>query len=472
MIVMASPSEAIASFVVKTEYGDIPPDVVQKAKMITLDTIGTGLGGSKSDLGKISYKAMKSLGGKEESTVVGERTKLPCTSAAFANAARMNALDYDDVSFVPFRFGHIATTIVSAALSFGDRVRASGKDLIVAVALGYEVAHRVGAAIQSPIKMDEIYGTGTWQSLGAAASVGKYMNLDEKGMRNAIGIAATASPIPAVLKTLQGIRPFSWLKDQATWGALAGVYGALLAQAGFVGGGDVEHILDGEKGFWKIVGSDRCDFDLLTRNLGKEYLLMTLAFKNYPSCSLTHSTLTAIDELRKKYEIKAEDIKQVTVKHFDAWAVDHFAITNPSSMIDAEFCLPYLVAIKIIGDTPGPNWYTQEKLNDSRILTLAEKVRLELDPDAAKEWRGSLGEKAPSTVIITTKGGQILTESVQYPRGTPPNPMTSQELESKFLHLASFVLGQRKREALLKMLLNLEDLDNINKLTALLSPSK
>jgi 2-methylcitrate dehydratase PrpD len=453
-------TEVLVDYVVKTRFTDFPKEVIKKAKICILDAIGCGLGGYKTKIGYVVLGLVKEMSGKEESTLIGAGDKVPCATAAFANSTLINALDMDDTTF-----GHPGATIIPAALAVGESVGCSGKDLLTAIICGYEVEERITAAIQpSPERFLKVWFIGTPQIFGATAVAAKLLGLDAFATASAFGIAGTFAPVPSERDVWSWKnRPLHWVKDDVAFPALGGVLAALLSKRGFIGSRDV---LDGDKSFYLMAGSDRCDYDRMTRGLGEIYEIMNVSFKKYPSCRRTHSSLDAIKNLMKANNLKPEDIEKITVEMF-APIKDEFTDYKPLNMIDAEFSLPYVVAMVVLGEKPGPNWFTEERMKSVEVLNLAKKVKINDQDEEAKKALLYEGKQI-AKVEILTKNGRKYKERVEYARGDPHNPLTEAELNEKFVHLASFTLPEHQIEKLRKAIEELEKMKDIRQLTELL----
>jgi len=457
-----SATETLVDYALKTGFSDLPNDVVDRAKTCILDSLGCALGGFKTRIGSSAIAALgESRGG--ESTIIGHGGKTACKDAAFINSTLTNALDFDDDNWV----GHPSATTIPAALAVAERVGASGRDFIASYVVGYEVVTRIGKAIwPSEDRYKKVWGVGTHQAFGAVSAVGKLLALDKFETLNAFGIAGAASPLPSAMKWGFENRPLTWVKDSVAWASIVGVTAALLAQKGFIG---CRNILDGETGFWIMAGSDRCNFDRMVGRLGEEYEILKGAFKPYSSCRFTHPTLDAVRKIVSENNLDPHEIKNVLVRSI--WDLTEFFIDyKPSAIVDAQFSLPYTVAVAILGGPPGPNWFHDECLSDQAILNLATKVKVETDPYAEELYHGAK-PKLVSTVIITTKDGKRLEAFTEYPKGERENPLSAEELEQKFMRLASFVLDKQQVIRLLRAVENLEQLDNIQELSELLHPS-
>jgi len=449
--------EVLADYVVKTGFEDLPERVVEQAKICTLDLLGCALGGYKTDVGRMVVDQMKSFGGKRESTIIGDGAKVPCTQAAFANAVIADILDFED-TYV----GHPAATIIPGALAVGERVGASGRDFITSIVLGYEVSIRIGVAVQpSAERFEKIWPMVTWHTYGASIPAAKLLRLDREGVVRTIEITGTTAPVPCGKWYTE--MPRSYVKGGWGWGAESGVLAALLAEKGFHG---MPRILESERGFWLMCGSDKCDFDFITARLGERYEIMNLAFKPHSSCRWTHATLDAVKLIIGEHNVKADEVEEVKVRT-TSHVARAFPDYAPESLVDAEFSIPYTVAVMLLRKKPGPDWFAKKTLTSKKVLNLASKVKLEADPEADDAYFKQ-GWKLLSKVTVKTKDGKLYEKTVDCPKGEPQNPMTAEELKDKFVDIASGVAGKKRAEKLLETIYKLDRLKNISALTRLL----
>ena len=385
----------LADYAVQTRFENYPKDVVEKVKVLILDNMGCMLGGCQTSLGKAMLRPIRAMGGSREATLVGGGMTVPTIQAAFVNGTTANALDYDDTLL---GIGHPGASIIPAALAIGEWKRSSGKDILNAILIGYDIGDRIGKAIQpSYERLQKVWGVGTWQTFCAVAAAGKALDLDLDRMLNAFGVAGATAPLPNTQKWGWDLeeRPIHWVKEPTGWPCWTGTTAAVLAANGFVGN---RYILDGDNGFWIMAGSDRCDFDAMSRGLGSDYEVNDIAIKPYSSCRWQHSTLDAVSVLKAQHGLRPEDIKEVTVHSF-SWVKRH-EVYGPDQMVDAQFCIPYTVTMVLLGHHPGPAWYTEENLRSERIKNLSKKVRVEIDPEIDKAYfgedsRGYFGDFRP-----------------------------------------------------------------------------
>ena len=454
----------LALYATNTRFENYSKEAIEKVKTLILDNIGCMFGGCQTDLGRTLLTPVQSMGGRAEATIVGGGMKVPTVHAAFVNGTTANALDYDDTLL---GIGHPGSTIIPAALAIGEWKKASGKDVLKAILIGYDVADRIGKAIQpSYERLQKVWGFGTWQTFGALVAAGKILNFDLERMLNAFGIAGATAPLPNTQKWGWDIeeRPIHWVKEPTGWPSWTGTMAAILASHGFIGN---RYILDGDNGFWIMAGSDQCDFAVMTQNLGEEYEVLNITIKPYSCCRWQHSALDCVRELKKVYQLKIEEVKSVNIHTF-AWGKRQ-EVYGPTQMVDAEFSFPYTVSMVLLGLPPGPSWYTDEQLKSKEILSLSKKIKVEVD--AALDRAYFEENRISARVEILKENGERFEKFVGIPKGDPLNPLTDGEREEKFRHLAAYSLKNHEIEAVIERVYELEKTDDISEMMSTLSGS-
>lgn len=460
--------ESIAKYIEESSYDSLSTEVIDKVKVILLDTLGVGLGGFKTKPGKIVVDVIKNLGGKRESTIIGDGTKVNCVHAGYANTYLVDIMDYEETYA---GLCHPNASVVPSAMAVGERVKASGKDIMNAIVIGNEIAIRVGLAMHPSRERIETGASAyTWHCFGSAATACKLLHLKTKQIMNAFGFTGCSTALPTSITKWN--RPLGWVKNNLQRQTDAGILGALMAQRGFAGPID---ILESDLGFWRMAGSDRCDYNLMKDGLGEEYHILKASLKPYPACRWIHATLDAVSEIIKEKSFKSEEIDQIRVEAVSElkWFVDY----EPKSLVDAEFSVPYTVAMLILGYKPGLEWFKERTLKDPKVLSLAKKVLVESTPEVDKIFYDSTEKStvqmAGSTVDIVLKDGRRFSKYIDVAkvnlRGSPENPIDPIE---KFRNcVLSAGIKPKQSEKIITAIDKLEGIDDIAKLTKLLKIS-
>jgi len=457
-------TQVLADYVTRAKYEDLPADVVKHAKESISDTLACGLGGRKTLEGDILIDMMKEIGGKPEATVIGDKTRLSFMQAAQVNRVLTNVLDYDDTLM---KVGHMSTVLVPVALAIGEWFGASGKDIINAVVLGYEVISHLRNAINPS---EEAY----WKTFekvdsgihfGVTVVAGKLLGLNGEQMADAFGLSGLMRAFRTTFPDRERKGMPRWMKITLGDITIPGIHSALLAKRRFPGD---RAILDQGRGYEVSVGSDRYDGAKLIANLGKDYEMLRIGYKFYSSCRHTSTTLDAVAAIVSENRIKTDDVEQVIVRVQKSVA-DFFARYEPDYMIQAQFSIPYVVAMLLMGEPTGPRWYTEKMLKNPKARELQRRVKLEEDPAAAK--KSYTESKSPSTVEILTKDGRRFSKYVEDPKGELENPFTQKDHIDKLTNMASWLgMKQNQIKELIQTLDRLEDLRDVSELTRFLVP--
>lgn len=475
-------TEKLVDFSSSVTFEDLPKHIVHQTKRLICDTVACVLGGYSTDRGRIIRDHVSKLGGNPDSTIIGSSERNSCANAALANACMGNAIDWDDCFY---NVSHPAIPSVCAALALGEAEGSTGKDLITAVAAGFDVGSRIGAATKymfdvdgDKIKRREIMGF-SWQVFNAAVSAGKILKLDGESMMNTIGIAGMRAPIPCQAHWIYDPEnlPMSKYYD-AGWTTYGGITAALLAKSGYVG---PYAILEGESGFWRMMGSEVVDYDFMVDQLGKKWWIEETSFKPWPTCRYNHHALTLFTELIEEHDISGEEIEKVVVKGSLMFS-PMFKLFDPKGIVNMQFNLPHSLANAAFRIKPSPRWQYPESINDPKRREFRRKVSIENDPYTIKVIAEDMTigypkqpKRVPTRVEIHCRG-KVFEKSGEYAKGDPWLPETvfsDEEIKEKYMsnatEISSFSIEwDKKCEEAIDKIYNLERLDNLVELTKLL----
>lgn len=471
-------TEQLAQAVTRISFSDLPEDLTRRIKWMFLDTVGCALGGAKTEKAKIALTLVEEMGGNPQASIIGgHRTSYAL--ASFANAELINALDYD---YNGPLVGHVCPYVTPPCLSIAERQGASGKDLILALALAHEIGGRmVNALAQQKIPKDEPPYYEDWPRysfsygvFGGVAGAGKLLGFDIGKMRNAFGIAGASTAVPAGMKWARTGGPAVMLKFGAWTGWISQLVttATLVAEKGFTGDTTV---LDGKWGFWQMVGSPFFKVDHLLKGLGKVWHAGRVEYKLYPCCRWNHAGIDGICQLMRQNGIKPEEIEEIVIKGDSLLQAPNRMGRELRSAIDIQFTNIFIFGLApYFGFDPSPAWQTPEVYNLPEIRAMAEKVKIDLHPRSSEIIASKIkaGQKPGfrnAMVEIRARGKKFVIE-VEEPRGGPDNPPTESELLEKFKNNVRYsVMKRDKTEPVIETLLRLDKLDNVRELTRLLS---
>lgn len=452
-------TDIISEYLVKVKYNNIPKNVIEKAKLCILDSIGCALGGSATNEGEMVISSLL-VGERGFSTIFGRKNKTSLASALFINSTLSNILDFDDTYM-----GHPGATIVPVALNIGEYTKASGKEVITAVVLAYELAIIIGLGLRPTVERKYVHGHGTWQVFGAVAAASKLLGLEVREINNALGIAGANAPLPSVMKTVYGLTGPTMAKNNFGTASEVGVQSVLLARGGFTGPID---IFDGGTGFWRMMSTNQTDLNkVVNKTLGIEYKILNNTFKPYPCCRLIHSSIDAILNVVNNNDINLSDIEKILIKAISPLHKPPFSSQAPKNMIAGQFNAPYVITCALL-NINSLEWYERKNMLDKSLLEVTKKIEFEVDSNADKLFREDPGT-IPATALVHLKNGKDYLKEVLIPKGDPRNPLITEDLIKKFKRLAFKVLdNEYQAMSLINMIMKLEKLENINELTKML----
>ena len=449
--------EKLADFATDIEFKDLPEDVVKMTKTILLDTIGCAIGGTSGEISKCMRRVLSELGGREESTVIGDG-KTNSANATLANGCAARYLDFNDIYISHTRETvHASEAMIPTALALGESEQLSGKEIVTAIALGYDIYMRIA---DSPLKgFVERQWNASGCSLGTAVTAGKLLGLTKEQLMNAMAINS-----PKIMMGYgQHFRgAVSWMKDlHGAWDAHEGIVAALMAKNGFKA---ASAIFEGKNGFCDWVGG--CDFDSLYADLGKRFRITEMWLKPYSCMYAFHTALDIAKKIVNEHHLTPEEINQVNVRTFlRASQMAQPAHYNPTGLEHAQFSLPFCMALVITKGKIIPDFLSEKYRRDPKLLGLAAKVKVALDPELDKVTLQRGDMKRPASVQIVTSKGETYEERLDYPKGQwPQNPMSEDEVQEKFRGLASKLIKKRQIENIVKSVERLEKLQDINEL--------
>jgi len=459
---MAALTEVVGEFICQTEYEDLPDDVIDRARMTLLDSIGCALGGGKQKSIRILEDFILSTPeGSGTNTVFGTKDKASLLGAILLNASRADALEYSDVN--KLTGGHPGCMVVTSALNMAEDRKTSGKDLLLAITLGYE-AHRLAIPLYPKAFRDGLHFVMFGGTLGACAVAGKILRLSPQEMSHALGICGVAPVAP-----FEPCRVGGYAKDLYTgWSARTGVFAALLAKTGFTG---TATLFEGELGLYKALGAQKGPTTAI-EGLGKGWVIRKSCIKPHASCRFTHSSADAALAIVQQREINPDEIERIKVIT-DTVPYQLNRGPTPQDAIDARFSIPFAVATVLL----RKRFITIEdfediKLKDDSIRDLAMKVEVTLDKDLDRLYpEPPLGRGFRTAIMeIQFKDGTRISKRVDYPKGDPNNPLSWGEVELKFRNQAQRVITPKQTDRIINLIHNVEELDNINIITSLLIP--
>jgi 2-methylcitrate dehydratase PrpD len=375
-------------------------------------------------------------------------------------ATSAHSLELDDV--VNAASLHPAVVIMPAALAAAHFAACSGREFIAAIAAGYEVTIKLGVALDPAVHYARgFHPTGTCGTLGAAVTVAKLLKLNQKAMVHALGIAGS-----------QAAGSMEFLSDGAFtkrlhpgWAAHSGMIAALLARENFTGPAT---IIEGRFGFLHAYSHGANPARVL-QDWGDPYEVTKTSIKPHACCRYKQGPIDGILKIMRENNLDAAQIRKVTLgilkAGFALVAEPKEQKSNPASVVDAQFSMPFGAAVAILYGKATLDEYTLENIKSAQVKAMMDKIFCIKDPELEKEFP----QKWPAAVTILTQDGNEYFTRVDYPKGDPENPLTWNELIDKFKNLMSPVFSDDRQTQIIDKVRSLEQMADLDELSMLLA---
>ena len=444
----------LGAFCAGTRFDDLPPALVARAKQHLLDTLAATLAGSAAFEPRQTLAMLTAEAGQGGSPVWGTATTLTARDAAFANGVAAHALELDDTGGCDHS-GAVVLPAAVAALALSKRA-ISGRELLTAIVLGYDIGRRVLEACggYSPHNGAGWHSTATCGSFGAAAAAAHLLGLDAAQTTAALGHAASFSG---------GLWAFIHDASQtkrlhAGRAAEGGLTAALLAARGISGPTQVFEDVWG--GFFNAFAPQSRQPEALLAELGQTWKLMRCSIKPYASCRSNHATIDAVLHLMAANPGLAQQVRHVDVR-LSEFVMGMCGGRDLASLASAQMSLPYAVAIAWVFGDASLARYLAPVRGDARLAAAMSLVLLQADP-----LMPALDEPV---VTITSEDGQVVSHTVPVALGAAGNPMSAAALREKFQVLAAVALPRAQADALADQVLRLDEVDDARALLPLLA---
>ncbi len=450
-------SQQIAELSVNLRYEDLPVKVRQRAANLLMDLLGSMIGSKKIQSSRIAAELGLELGGPEESSVIGYGRKVAAPNAAFVNAMHGYAFDFADDHNESN--AHPSVASIPASLAVGEKLHASGKEVIEAIALGNEVVCRLGSAFLGKTYYQGFHPSSTCGTFGATISAAKLLKLDVQQTVYAQGIAGSQvgglmawNTSGSYTKRLQAGHP-----------AMVGIISALMAQKGFNG---PPEIIEGRDGFLQAYSYQlQYDTKYITEGLGQEWTFANSSIKVYPCCRYSAGHLDACLDIYGKYKPDWTRIQRIFIRSSD-YTIRLLAMPrkrDPKNVVDTQFSMPWQAAIALIDGKIDVDTFTEENIYRPDVRELMKKVDWVVD----EEFERRYPEHYSCAVTVTMEDGTEYTSVIDDPKGDYRNPVTQQDMENKFRKLARRELDAERVERLIEFVQNVDQVDDIGALFTL-----
>ena len=439
-----SPTTALSEFIADCTFEDLPAPVVAAAKVAIMDGLAVTVAGSVLELSGIIGRYVQDLGGNPHASVVGWGFKTSAPSAAFANGVFGHALDYEIQGAPPT---HGTSSCLPAALALGERGGVSGKDIILAYTIGWEVQGRLRAA-SAHATNPAYHPPGLVGPLGGAAAAASVLGLDAAQTQMALSIAAsrtgglTANTGTMVKSTHPG--------NAARMGTEAG----MLAAAGYTG---TEHILEAPRGYAEALFGGDMRWETVTDGLGSTYRLIDPGYhiKRFPAQIHMQNPTEAVLELRSEHAFDPARVRSLELRTDSR---GHSG-SLPRSGLDGKFSLEYCAAAALLDGAVTIETFTDERRFAPDMETLLPRVQVQ----------GATEGTDTTTATATLDDGTRISATCQSYTGSMTRPMGRELHLAKVTNCLHQAMGAEQGAALIGMLDQLESIEDVGTLMSALA---
>lgn len=450
-------SRQLAKLTLGIKFSTLSEEVVDRVKYLSLDYIGLAARGNSFESSKPILKLIEKLSKKNGGVVVGKPDlAVQAHYAALANGAASHSLELDDV--INDASLHPAVVVFPTAFAVAEELQLDGKSVIEASVAGYEVMGRLGKLLNpSEIYARGFHPTGVVGAFAAVATAGKLMKLNEDQLTNAFGIVGSQSSA-----SMEFLKTGSWTKRlHPGWAAHGGILACELAKEGFTG---PESIIEGEFGFanayatgWHHAQEGLDQFDNVSN------AILKTSIKPHACCRYKQGPLDIILSYAKKKDLQPESVQKINIylvkTALPIVATPEEDKRNPQSSVDGQFSMHFGAAIAVAYKNTLLEQYEDHITQEPIIKELMQKVHCYHDSELDKEFP----TKWPAKVIIETNQ-EVYEEYVEFPKGDPENPLTWEEMITKFKYVSQPIFEESLLESIIFNVRDLENLKNINNL--------
>ena len=454
---MSSLSGQMAKFAIDLQYQDIPDESTWEAKRFLLDSMGCALAAVNNEDMAAMYRFTKKLGGTPEASIIGRDFKTNAANAALMNCLLTRALDYNDIYWE--QDPSHPSDMIGAAVAAAEVNGKTGRETLVAIIIAYEMELRWCHAANPGVR-EVGWHHATLTQFVSPLVAGKMYDLNLDQMVAAVGISGSSH------FTLGGVVAghLTNMKNTADpLAAQAGVIAALIAREGYEG--PVE-VIEGKEGLFEVLNNVEWQPEWLLKGLGEEFMITQCSYKAFPTEALTHQPISAALQVCQEQDLAAEDISQILVET-PARGADILSDPSkyqPTTKETADHSLPYVIAAAVADGNVLPDSFSDEKLKDPRIWDLLGKIKVVADPEIDAMFPGVKRAR----VSITTNSGETHTAQVDHAKGSPQNPMSDEEIVSKFRANAGDILSSEQQDQVIDLTWRFDELEDIGEYMSLL----
>ena len=456
---MSTTSERLVEIANEVRFETLPAEVIREAGRRLLDALGCAIAGAEGLTTQQVRKTALALGGVPESSILGTHEFTSCEKAALVNGTALRFLDFMDGHPGPYPC-HSCFNI-PPIVAVAERARSSGKELVTAIVIGYEIMPR----FQENAGLPDLGARGWAGTTNLAFSVplacAYLLHLNSEQAVNALGISVTHGGVMDGASHGQMPTSKSILDGVA---AMNAIVACLLAQQGVTG---PHEAIEGKGGYANAVAGS-CDYEKLLAPVGRHKILETYT-KLYNTVKCGQTAVGAALALAHEHRVGPRDIAELRIglARRDATSQTRNPSTSrPKNRDTANHSVRFCVAAALVDGELTADQFAPDKLSSPAIVDLFDRSSVYWDESVESHWPFA----NPATITIRTSSGQELSQCQVFPAGHPNNPLPDEMLEQKFRQLTRQVLGEERAEEVIALTRNLADLPDMRLLTKLLRP--
>jgi len=445
----------LSQFINNTKYENLPEEIIHQTKDCILDTLGGAIAALNYEDVNNLIKTIKTYDQQTDCTIWGTTNRFSLLNAVLLNGILSHTVEIDDVH--RNSKNHAGTIVIPTAITLGEKMKISGKKLIEAVLVGYEVDIKIGLGLNaSSHRLRGWFSTSTCGSFGSAAAASKIFNFDINQTQSSLGIAGVQTN--GLWTFTDECEPKKFLVGNA---ARSGVLGCILVSGGMHG---PKKILEAEDGGLLHMTSDQYDYDIITDALGEKYEIMNVDRKPYACCRSMHPSIDAVIALRNEGNIDIKKIREIIVETYEIAIKQCGVNLIPEKVSEARFSIPFGVAVAFYDGEVSIQQMNNERLKDGKLKQLAKKVKLVQSDIFTKIYPECWG----CLVRVKMDNNQSYEKKILIPTGDFRKPLTKDQLIDKFKSLTSYIFLDEKQHKIIDSIQQLEQMENIQELTSLL----
>ena len=445
---VSAETRQLVTFLCDASAAALPVEVLHESKRCLLDFLGVAVGAAQEPAPAIATRALQSLGGDPQVTVYGTGTRLRATDAALVNGISAHVFDFDD-THIPTIL-HPTTPLYAAGLALAEWRGASGRELLAAHALGYELSARVSVALYPEHYDTGWHMTGTTGTLGAATASSRLLGLRPAVLTHALGVAATQA---AGHREQFGAMTKSFHAGHA---AEAGLLAALLAEGGYVAAPDS---LQGRRGMFAVMSTRSTPADLV-EGLGERWEIFRNGIKPYACGVVTHPPIDTVRILAREHGVRPDEIESITLSVHPLVA-ELTNKTDPKTELEAKFSVIFTCAVALLEGHARQRQFTDENVHRPDVRALMARIRVVPADDVPHE---------ACVMQARLTDGRELTVRVDDATGTPGNRISDDELMAKFHDLVDDGVGAADAAARAERVWAVDSADSVTELVAATVP--